>query len=89
MHAGPEANDDVAVAVTRPGTDRAPLTAAQFEARHGGLREQGCDGLTRYDEIVKLEPFRHALHELGARSGFSGLRRVQSTARRGLRGLED
>jgi phosphoadenosine phosphosulfate reductase len=67
---------------------RAPLTAAEFEARHGRLWEEGADGLARYNEIVKLEPFRRALRELGARSWFSGLRRAQSTTRRGLRVLQ-
>jgi phosphoadenosine phosphosulfate reductase len=67
---------------------RAPLTAAQFEARHGRLWEQGTDGLARYNEIVKLEPFRRALRELGANSWFSGVRRAQSTTRRGLRVLQ-
>ena len=67
---------------------RAPLTAREFEARHGRLWEQGAEGLARYNEIVKLEPFRRALHELGANSWFSGLRRVQSTTRRGLRVLQ-
>ena len=32
---------------------RAPLTAAQFEAQHGRLWEQGADGLARYNEIVE------------------------------------
>jgi phosphoadenosine phosphosulfate reductase len=47
---------------------RAPLTAAEFEARHRRLWEQGAEGLVRYKEMVKLEP----------------LRRAQSTTRRGL-----
>jgi phosphoadenosine phosphosulfate reductase len=67
---------------------RAPLTAAEFEAHHGRLWEQGAEGLARYNEIVKLEPFRRALRELGANSWFSGLRRAQSTTRRGLRVLQ-
>jgi phosphoadenosine phosphosulfate reductase len=67
---------------------RAPLTAAQFEARHGRLWEQGAAGLARYNEIVKLEPFRRALAELGANSWFAGLRRAQSTTRRDLRVLQ-
>lgn len=67
---------------------RAALTAAEFEARHGRLWEQGADGLARYNEIVKLEPFRRALRELGANSWFSGLRRAQSSTRRGLPALQ-
>ncbi len=63
---------------------RAPLTAAQFEERHGRVWEQGTNGLARYNEIVKLEPFRRALHELGVNSWFSGLRRAQSTTRHAL-----
>ncbi len=67
---------------------RAALTAAEFESRHGRLWEQGAAGLAQYHEILKLEPFRRALHELGARSWFSGLRRAQSTTRRDLRVLQ-
>ncbi|MCU0759013.1 MAG: phosphoadenylyl-sulfate reductase [Steroidobacteraceae bacterium] len=63
---------------------RAPLSAAEFEARHGRLWEQGADGLGRYNEIMKLEPFRRALRELGVATWFSGLRRAQSSTRRGL-----
>jgi phosphoadenosine phosphosulfate reductase len=63
---------------------RAPLSAAEFEARHGRLWEQGAEELGRYNEIMKLEPFRRALRELGVRSWFSGLRRAQSSTRRGL-----
>ena len=63
---------------------RAPLTAAEFEARHGRLWEGGAEDLKRYNEIMKLEPFRRALQELGARSWFSGLRRAQSATRHGL-----
>lgn len=63
---------------------RAPLTAAEFEARYGRPWEQGAEGLAHYNEMVKLEPFRRALQELGANSWFSDLRRAQSTTRRGL-----
>jgi len=63
-------------------------SATEFEAGHGRLWEQGAAGLARYNEIAKLEPFRRALRELGANSWFSGLRRAQSTTRRGLRVLQ-
>lgn len=63
---------------------RAPLAAAEFEARHGKLWEGGVEELKQYNEIMKLEPFRRALRELGVASWFSGLRRAQSSTRRGL-----
>ena len=63
---------------------RAPLSAAEFETHHGRLWERGTEGLQQYNEIMKLEPFRRALRELGVGTWFSGLRRAQSSTRRGL-----
>ena len=63
---------------------RAPLSAAAFEAQHGRLWEQGAEELKQYNEIMKLEPFRRGLRELGVQSWFSGLRRAQSSTRRNL-----
>jgi phosphoadenosine phosphosulfate reductase len=67
---------------------RAPLSAAELEARHGRLWEQGAEGLARYNETMKLEPFRRALRELGVATWFSGLRRAQSSTRRALAPLQ-
>lgn len=70
---------------------RSPLTPAWFEARHGKLWEQGVEGITQYNEIMKVEPMRRALEELGAEAWLSGLRRSQSSTRKGLEvlGLQD
>ncbi|MSU72330.1 MAG: phosphoadenylyl-sulfate reductase [Opitutus sp.] len=60
---------------------RAPLSPAWLEARHGQLWEQGLEGLTRYNQLVKVEPMQRALRELGARAWLAGLRRAQSSTR--------
>src|SRR5204863_9854193 len=62
---------------------RAEVSPAWQEARFGKLWEQGVDGIERYNEINKVEPMRRALHELRARTWFSGLRREQSSTRAG------
>ncbi|MCS6947490.1 MAG: phosphoadenylyl-sulfate reductase [Steroidobacteraceae bacterium] len=60
---------------------RPTLSPAWLEARYGRLWEQGVEGLRRYGELVKAEPMRRALQELGAGTWISGLRRVQSRSR--------
>lgn len=52
-----------------------------MEARHGALWEQGQQGLSRYNQLRKVEPMQRALDELGASGWFAGLRRVQSRSR--------
>ena len=69
-------------------TYRAAASATWIEARHGKLWEQGAEGIARYNEITKLEPFRRSLDELGAGTWLSGLRRSQSATRRGVRAVE-
>ena len=54
------------------------------EARYGKLWEQGIDGITRYNEINKVEPMRRALRGLAVGTWFSGLRREQSSSRNAL-----
>ena len=56
-------------------------TAAQQEALHGKLWEQGIDGIERYNRINKVEPMNRALQTLGATAWLSGLRRSQSSSR--------
>jgi len=63
---------------------RPTLTSAWFEARHGKLWEQGSDALVRYNRLVKVEPMRRALRELGARAWLAGLRRSQASSRERL-----
>jgi phosphoadenosine phosphosulfate reductase len=67
---------------------RSTLSPAWIEARFGKLWEQGVAGLEKYNDLTKLEPMRRALRETGARSWFSGLRRVQARTRRNIRPLE-
>ncbi|MBL6919331.1 MAG: phosphoadenylyl-sulfate reductase [Puniceicoccaceae bacterium] len=56
-------------------------TAAQQEALHGKLWEQGIDGIERYNRINKVEPMNRAVQTLGATAWLSGLRRSQSSSR--------
>ena len=56
-------------------------TAAQQEALHGKLWEQGIEGLERYNRLNKVEPMNRAVTELGAKAWLSGLRRTQSGSR--------
>jgi phosphoadenosine phosphosulfate reductase len=63
---------------------QSPLSAAWQEARWGKLWEQGVEGITRYNEINKVEPMDRALRDLGAKAWITGLRRDQSDTRRRL-----
>ncbi|MDO2949994.1 phosphoadenylyl-sulfate reductase [Aeromonas simiae] len=63
---------------------RAELSPAWQEARFGKLWEQGVEGITRYNQLNKVEPMARALDDLGTRTWFSGLRREQSGSRQGL-----
>ena len=64
-----------------------PISREWQEARHGKLWEQGVEGITRFNEINKVEPMARALDELGTRAWITGLRREQSSTRRGLKTL--
>tara|TARA_R110002167_G_scaffold81072_1_gene222266 strand:- start:9386 stop:10144 length:759 start_codon:yes stop_codon:yes gene_type:complete len=63
---------------------RAPMSAAWQEARMGKLWEQGQDGITRYNQLNKVQPMQQALEELSVKSWFAGLRRSQSDMRENL-----
>lgn len=63
---------------------KSDLSAAWQEARFGKLWENGVDGITRYNQINKVEPMERALNELGAQAWFAGLRRDQASTRRAL-----
>ncbi len=67
---------------------RPTISAAHFEARHGKLWEQGLDGIERYNQYHKVEPFQRALDELGVCTWFSGLRRSQSASRASIEPVE-
>jgi len=63
---------------------RGETSSAWQEARFGRLWEQGVDGITRYNQINKVEPMQRALDELGAKGWIVGLRRSQSSTRKKL-----
>ncbi len=65
-------------------TYRAEHSAAWQEARFGKLWENGVEGLTRYNQINKVEPMKRAFKELDTKTWFSGLRRSQSSSRETL-----
>ena len=60
---------------------QASRSAAWQEACYGKLWEQGVDGISRYNQLNKVEPMQRALRELEASTWFSGLRRSQSDTR--------
>ncbi len=60
------------------------MTAAEQEALHGKLWEQGIDGLKRYNFINKVEPMERGVRDLGARAWLAGLRRTQASTREKL-----
>jgi phosphoadenosine phosphosulfate reductase len=63
---------------------RPELSPAWLEARHGRLWEQGVEGITAYNRIVKVAPMQRALAELGAQAWLAGLRRSQAGTRENL-----
>jgi len=63
---------------------RPALSPAWREARYGKLWEQGVEGLTKYNQMNKVEPMQRAVRELGARGWITGLRRQQAKSRADL-----
>lgn len=63
---------------------RSELSPAWQEARWGKLWEKGVEGITRYNEINKVEPMQRALKELDVRGWITGLRRQQAKSRADL-----
>ena len=63
---------------------RSELSAAWQEARYGKLWEHGVEGITRYNQMNKVEPMQRALNELDAKGWIVGLRRSQSSTRKKL-----
>ncbi len=59
-------------------------TAAEQEALHGKLWEQGAEGLARYNFLNKVEPMNRAITETGAVAWLAGLRRQQASSREKL-----
>jgi phosphoadenosine phosphosulfate reductase len=63
---------------------RAELSSSWQEARYGRLWEQGVEGITRYNQMNKVEPMQRALNDLDAKGWIVGLRRSQSSTRKKL-----
>ncbi|MFV0322635.1 MAG: phosphoadenylyl-sulfate reductase [Alphaproteobacteria bacterium] len=57
------------------------LSPAWQEARYGKQWCDGLDGLSQYNQRVKVEPLKRAASELGLHCWFSGIRRSQSQSR--------
>lgn len=68
---------------------QSPLSRAWQEARWGQLWEQGVTGISRFNEINKLEPMGRAFEDLSAQAWITGLRREQSSTRRHLQTLAE
>ena len=66
---------------------QSPVSREWQEARHGKLWEQGVEGITRFNEINKVEPMGRALRDLDARAWITGIRRSQSSTRASLQTL--
>ena len=62
-------------------TYRPLLSPRQIESQHGQLWEQGPTGLEKFHEIIRVEPLRRALAELGPQIWLAGLRRSGSVHR--------
>ncbi|MGA1370122.1 MAG: phosphoadenylyl-sulfate reductase [Pseudomonadales bacterium] len=60
---------------------RSARSPAWQEARYGQRWLQGVEGIEAYNRENKVEPMQRALRELGAKTWFSGLRRVQAETR--------
>ncbi|MET1254381.1 phosphoadenylyl-sulfate reductase [Aliikangiella maris] len=63
---------------------RAKVSSVWQEARYGKLWEKGVDGLTRYNQMNKVEPMERGLEELNVLTWFAGLMRSQSNSRQNL-----
>ena len=66
---------------------QSPVSREWQEARWGKLWEGGVEGITRFNEINKVEPMGRALRDLDAHAWITGLRRSQSSTRAGLQTL--
>lgn len=64
------------------------ITTGYLEAVHGKLWEQGEEGLTKYHQLVKIEPMQRALADLKVTAWIAGLRRGQTSHRANLRHVE-
>ena len=63
---------------------QAQLSSTWMEARLGKLWDAGSDGIARYNQLRKVEPMQRALQDLHVRCWHAGLRREQSSTRKGI-----
>ncbi|HEY3755044.1 MAG TPA: phosphoadenylyl-sulfate reductase [Opitutaceae bacterium] len=70
---------------------RPEISPAWLEARKGRIWEQGAEGITAYNKLMKVEPMVRAMRALNPKAWMAGLRRSQSSSRQGLPfvGLQD
>ncbi|MCF6318902.1 MAG: phosphoadenylyl-sulfate reductase [Proteobacteria bacterium] len=64
------------------------LSPAWLESRHGQLWSQGLNGITKFNNIMKVTPLDNALDELGINAWFSGIRNTQSLSRQNKKVVE-
>ena len=67
---------------------RSDESPAWQESRFGKLWDQGLEGIELYNRINKQEPLDKVFKELGAKTWFSGLRRVQAESRAQIAPIE-
>ncbi len=67
---------------------QSPISPARMEALEGKLWEAGSEGITRYNQIRKVEPMECAIRELGVKAWLAGLRADQTQFRSSLRRVE-
>lgn len=63
------------------------LTAAHYDAVHGGMPEptpENEERIKAFSTVMKLEPFQRGMHELAPRVWITALRQVQNPNRAGL-----
>lgn len=61
---------------------KSELSPAWLESRHGKLWSNGINGITKFNNIMKVDPLNKALQELGTNVWFSGIRSNQSALRK-------
>ncbi len=67
---------------------KSDLSPAWLESRHGQLWSQGIDGITKFNNIMKVTPLDNALDDLGIDTWFSGIRNNQSFTRKSKKVIE-
>ncbi len=61
---------------------KSELSPAWLESRYGELWNKDLEGITKFNEIMKVSPLQRAFKELDVKTWFSGLRNQQSESRK-------